>query len=53
MSVYESIFTGLTEALEDSKSEHKTLKRNTVNIPESISVSQIYDFSYGSVSKPA
>ena len=28
MSVYESILTGLTEALEDSKSERKTLKRN-------------------------
>lgn len=32
MSVYESIITGLTEAVEDAKSEQKVLKRHTMEI---------------------
>ena len=31
-SVYDSIMTGLSEALEDAKSEEKELKRNTISI---------------------
>ena len=30
--IYESIITGLTEAVEDAKSAEKKLKRNTVTI---------------------
>ena len=34
MSIYESIIAGLTEAVEDSKSEQKVLKRHTMEIPD-------------------
>ena len=34
MSVYESIIAGLTEAVEDSHSEQKVLKRHTMEISD-------------------
>ena len=34
MSVYDSIVAGLTEAVEDARSEHKALKRHTMEVPE-------------------
>ena len=34
MSVYDSIIAGLTEAIEDVRSEQETLKRHTVEIEE-------------------
>ncbi|MBR1657772.1 MAG: hypothetical protein IJ697_04820 [Synergistaceae bacterium] len=34
MSVYESIIAGLTEAVEDARSEQKILKHYTMEIPD-------------------
>lgn len=34
MSVYESIIAGLTEAVDDARSEQKVLKRHTIEIPD-------------------
>ena len=34
MSIYESIIAGLTEAVEDSRSEKKVLKRHTMEISD-------------------
>ena len=39
MSIYESIIAGLTEAVEDSKSEQKVLKRHTMEVSDEFSLS--------------
>ncbi|MBQ9388660.1 MAG: hypothetical protein IJU07_00605 [Synergistaceae bacterium] len=36
MSLYESIIAGLTEAVEDARSEHKVLKRHTMEISDDV-----------------